>query len=95
MSTTKNIAKSPKPLGLTKTDKQASSNELIKREDIENSPFEVITTSDGSFGAMGQYRITEVMETKEAVKEDLKEMSWNRVIQVMTIILDINNKNAQ
>jgi hypothetical protein len=67
-------------------DKNASSKELIKREEIAKTPFTIVTVKGESFGTMGEYRITEARETAEEVREELKEMSWNRIIQVVMIL---------
>jgi hypothetical protein len=66
--------------------KKDSSKELIKREEIENTPFTIVTVNKESFGAMGEYRITEPRETAEEVREELKEINWNRIVQVMMIL---------
>ena len=40
--------------------------ELIKRIDVENTPFVIINIENEYFGTFGQYRITEVYETEAA-----------------------------
>jgi len=70
--------------------------ELIERYAIKDSPFEVITNSNGeSWGAMGQYRLTEVGNDKKKVKKELEKINWNRIIQVTMILNEINNKLKQ
>ena len=65
-----------------------SNSEIIKRKDIKNSPFIIITVEKGSFGTMGKYRITEIYETPEEVEEELKEITWNRIIQVIQLLTE-------
>lgn len=69
-----------------KTDKQNSSKELIKRKEIKDTPFTVISVKNGNFGVMGEYRITEVKESIKEVEKELKEITWNRIVQVMMIL---------
>lgn len=72
-----------------KTDKPELNSELIKREDVAESPFTVITTEEGSFGVMGQYRITEPHKNKGKVIKELKKITWNRIIQVIMLLNEI------
>lgn len=66
--------------------------ELITREDIEDSPFTIIGIEGKRyFGAMGQYRITEEFINPEIVRNELKEITWNRIVQVMMIIVERND----
>ena len=68
--------------------------ELITRKQVKDSPFEVIGITDKKefFAVLGEYRITEKFNSeKEAIKE-VKGISWNRVIQVMMILIEKLNK---
>jgi hypothetical protein len=67
--------------------------ELIQREEIENSPFSIITTENESFGVMGKYRITEPMNSKEEVKKELENITWNRITQVILLINELQKEN--
>lgn len=69
----------------------SKSSELIERFELENSPFTIITTEEGSFGAMGKYRITEP-GLKEDIEKELNEITWNRIVQVMLILLETKPK---
>jgi len=60
--------------------------ELIKKEEIINTPFHVITTEGKSFGALGQYRLTENMGSPEEVEEELNKLTWNRIVQVVLLL---------
>ena len=66
--------------------------ELIERYTIKDSPFEVITKNGESWGAMGQYRLTEVGNDRKKVKKELEKITWNRIIQVTMILNEINKK---
>ena len=62
--------------------------ELITREQIDETPFTVIGTKEGFFGSIGKYRITEPVETAEEVKKELEVISWNRITQIMLILIE-------
>ena len=75
--------------------KESGNEELIKRKQITDSPFEVITRDGYSFGVMGNYRVTEQNYSKYQVKEvskELEKITWNRIIQVIMILDEIKNK---
>lgn len=67
--------------------------EMIKRQNIKNSPFEIITIEKESFGVMGEYRITEKYKTIKKVKEELETITWNRIVQVIMILNEVQTKN--
>ncbi len=67
--------------------------ELVKRTDIENSPFVIIEAEGRIFGAMGNYRLTEVMGSVEEVRAELEGFSWNRVVQVIMLLNEKLNSN--
>lgn len=80
-------------MNVLETDNKESSSineELISRTEIEGTPFTVIGIDNKYFGVMGQYRITEEYEDKEAVIAGLKEMNWNRIVQVILILKELN-----
>ena len=59
----------------------SNNEELIKRFSIKDSPFEVITKDEQSFGVMGNYRLTEPNEDPKLVEAELEKITWNRIIQ--------------
>ncbi len=68
------------------TDKKGSNSKMIKREEMKDSPFTIVTVDKRSFGVMGQYRITEEYATKSAVRTELEKVTWNRIIQVIMLL---------
>ena len=66
-------------------DKQTSS-QLIKKEEIKNSPFTIITQDGISFGVMGSYKVTENAKSKKEIKKQLETITWNRIIQVVMLL---------
>lgn len=73
-------------------DKQESNSELLKRTDIKDSPFTIISMVEKNehFAVMGDYRVTEVYHTLEMAKETVQKVTWNRIVQVIMIM---NEKN--
>jgi hypothetical protein len=65
-----------------------SNSTLIERENIENTPFTVITENGYSFGVMAEYRITEKYDTVEEVKQELKEITWNKIVQITALLIE-------
>ena len=75
------------------TDKKNSGKEeLVKREKIKDSPFEIITQQGTSFGIMGDYRVTEQYKKKAEVKKELSKITWNRIVQVIMILEEVKTK---
>tara|TARA_B110000879_G_C11146596_1_gene502714 strand:- start:17 stop:307 length:291 start_codon:yes stop_codon:yes gene_type:complete len=66
------------------------SSETIKREDVKDSPFTIITIEGKSFGTMGEYRLTEEGNIKE-IRKQLKTITWNRIIQVVMLLDEMKN----
>lgn len=82
-------------INATSTDEQPSTkntnntelnSELIKRTEIKDTPFTVITIEGKSFGSMGQYRITEIYNNEETPKKEVQKITWNRLIQVIMLL---------
>lgn len=73
--------------------KKQKASELIKRTEIENTPFTVVTIKEESFGSMGKYRITEIYKTEDEVKKELENITWNRIVQVMLLITESLKEN--
>lgn len=61
---------------------------IIEREQIENTPFWTLKTEEGWFLVMGDYRVTEVYETKEEVLECLERDKWKIVLHLAIIVND-------
>jgi len=75
------------------TDKKKSGKEeLVKRKQLKDSPFEIITQEGYSFGVMGEYRVTEKADTVKEIEKELKKITWNRIIQVVMILTEVINK---
>lgn len=71
-------------LDLTETDER--NTQLIEREEVEGTPFTLIKHDEQWYILMGRYRLSEGM-TKEDALKNANTMDWNKILQVMTIIV--------
>jgi len=56
--------------------------ELIRRTDIENTPFELVEGNEGCFIGMGMFRLTEI-ESKEDVMKQVKNGDWRLITNLI------------
>jgi hypothetical protein len=75
--------------------KDSGNKELIKKEEIKDSPFTVVTINGESFGVMGGYRVTKKTGTVEQIKKELEKITWNRIVQVMMILKELQTENEK
>ena len=54
---------------------------------IEGTPFTIVNEGDVYFGIMGKHRLTESYTNKVDCKVKLLDMNWNRIIQVISIMI--------
>lgn len=74
------------------TQEHSEKTELIKRRQIENTPFMIVTTAEGSFGAMAEYRLTEPMQTEKEVEEYFKDITWDKIATLILILIEKQSK---
>ena len=68
--------------------------ELVKRHEIEGTPFTIVEAEGGFWGTMGRYRLTEKLVTREAVEAEIMPHTWNNLTRMMVLVNDsMNNKN--
>lgn len=92
----KNIQKKQSTDTLREADKQSSdSAELVKKSEIKDTPFLVVEIDGKAFGTFGIYRITEEYKTKEEAEEVLRPVTWNRIVQIVSIINEMLNGKKQ
>lgn len=65
--------------------------EIFSKEQIKDTPFLVIYNPDKklAFGVFGQYRITKDFENPEDVKNELTNMTWDKIITVMSLVYEM------
>jgi hypothetical protein len=84
------MSKKVKP-DFNKSETKEENFEQIVRTEMKDSPFIVVTTKNGSFGTLGKYRLTEVYKTKEEAIDEMSNFTWNRIVQVISLINNILN----
>lgn len=68
----------------------SNSEQLIEREDIENTPFTIVKFSDKWTLVMGRYKIAGPFPTKDLALEASKDASWNTIMIVIQAMIDAN-----
>ncbi len=93
-------AKKVDNLNFSSDEEKAKNKEMFAVEHIEGTPFQVVTSEEENvaFISMGNYKITEnrELEKKEELIKDVKKITWDRLIQVFSVLLDVElkiNKN--
>ena len=66
--------------------KDERNTELIKFEEVEDTPFTVAIEEKRSKVLLGKYKMSE-HETKEEAFKEAKRISWNKIVSVIAIIL--------
>lgn len=77
--------------------KNEEAEELMKKTEVDESPFMIIslTESNEHFGVLGKYRLTEKFDSIEEAMNETKNMSWNRITQVIALVANelLENKD--
>lgn len=68
------------------------SSELTEKIEINETPFTAIRIENKWFLTMGKYRITEPLTSKEEVLQDANRSDWNRILQVIGVMIEEYNK---
>lgn len=71
-----------------KLDNRNSNSEMFESTQIEETPFTIIKHDEKYFGVLGNHRITQIFDTKEECEADLKDINWNRVMQVIWAVVE-------
>lgn len=70
---------------------EGHSEELVKRSSYLGTPFEIVTTDEGSFVTLGAYRLTEVLTYDECL-ELLETRDYGFLFNWILCLIDFNNK---
>ena len=90
------LTKESTSMNVEKANNNGSLNsEIIERFPIENSPFTVITIDGKHFGVMGEYKMTEDYNNRGECEDELKTITWNRIIQVLMVLNEISAKDKK
>jgi hypothetical protein len=65
-----------------------SNSEIFTHEQVDETPFTIIKHDEKYFGVLGNHRVTQLFETKEECEADLKDINWNRVMQVIWAVVE-------
>lgn len=67
-----------------------SGEELIEREDIEGTPFKLITQQGTVFIGLGKYRMTEPLErtaeNKEKLRQQVMNKDWRLIMDTIAVL---------
>ncbi len=69
-------------------DNKNSNSEIFTHEQVEETPFTIIKHDEKYFGVLGNHRVTQLYDTKEECEADLKDINWNRVMQVIWAVVE-------
>jgi hypothetical protein len=69
-------------------DNKNSNSEIFTHDQVEDTPFTIIKRDEKYFGVLGNHRVTQLFDTKEECEADLKDINWNRVMQVIWAVVE-------
>lgn len=76
-------------MNVNETDNKNYSSELIKREQIGETPFTAIKTEQGGwFVTIGKYRVSEEYKTKAEVVKLVEKKDWGLIMNVITVVTE-------
>ena len=61
--------------------------ENLNFKQIKNTPFTIVSEDEKVFAVMGRYRLTENYNNAEECEKAVTEITWNRLIQVISIMI--------
>ena len=70
-------------------------NQLVQQIPIEGTPFTAVKLEDYWFLTMGKYRLTEKLKSLEECKEEAKDASWYRIMQIINIMIKENKEQEE
>ena len=72
---------------------EVKNQELIKKHEIESTPFIIVEIDQKYFGAIANYRLTEEYETFEECYDALTKVTWNNITTLIITINEILKKH--
>ena len=76
-----------------KLEEQLKQAETIKStEEIEGSPFMCVEVDEKFFVALGRHRLTELLSTRAECDAWVKDISWNKIVLIASVIMDEKEK---
>lgn len=77
-----------KELKLPQESLNTTDKECLNFKQIENTPFTIVSEDEKVFAVMGKYRLTENYKNAEDCEKAVTEITWNRLVQVMSIMIN-------
>lgn len=79
---------------LTMEEQHEVATQLIERKEVDNTPFVIVhSTEKGEyFGALANYRLTEIYDSYELAKKAVTKLNWDNIVRVIAIIVEQYNK---
>lgn len=90
---TDTLKKSEKYVNET-TSLESNSKQLVEQTKIEGTPFTAIRIDEKYFLTLGKYRLTNQLTSLEECKLEAQDASWDRIMQVIQIMIEENNKKT-
>lgn len=77
--------------------KNENPTEIFSKMPIENTPFLIIYNEEQkiAFGVFGQYKITKDFENPDDVRNELTNMTWDKIITVMSLVYQMLESQNQ
>jgi hypothetical protein len=68
--------------------------ELIKKETIKNTPFEIVTINEKCFIGLGNYKLSEevIEEEKDILKKRIEDKDWLLTTYLINALTDAKEK---
>jgi len=60
---------------------------MLETIPIEDTPFTAIRLDDKWFLTLGKYRLSDTLRSLEEVREDARDASWIRIMQICKIMI--------
>lgn len=77
-----------KPESTNDTKENSSSEQLIERIPIDETPFTMVRSENKCFGTVGRYKVTEDYKTIPEVEEAILKFDWKILLKVLTIVIE-------
>lgn len=74
---------------------EGNGEQLIYRENVEGTPFNIVGMEGKYFVALGQYRLSEWKDNPEELRDIIYEQEWDFLLNVMTALVHMVRKDEE
>lgn len=67
---------------------ELNSEQIIEREEVEDTPFMIVKQDEKWFVTLGKYRLTSALDSKEKAREEANKKGWTQIMQVVGIMIE-------